>query len=63
MAPFRKGVTMVVIKRNTMNEKRKARLARRQAEEEKQGKAVVTWLFTALVALALLLAVIFLLMQ
>lgn len=40
-----------------MSQKNKIRKAKREAMQEKQGKMVVTWIFTALIVLALVFLV------
>lgn len=41
-----------------MSQNRKLRRARREAEQEKQGKKIVTWIFAALVIFAVIYLVV-----
>lgn len=46
-----------------MSQNRKLRRARREAEEEKQGKKVVTWIFATLVIFAVIYLVVLMINQ
>lgn len=46
-----------------MSQNRKLRRARREAEQEKQGKKIVTWIFAALVIFAVIYLVVLVVTQ
>lgn len=46
-----------------MSQNRKLRRARREAEQEKQGKSVVTWIFASLVVFAVIYLVVLMISQ
>lgn len=47
----------------TMSQKNKLRRAKREAQQEKQAKMVVTWIFAALVLFAVIFLVVFMMQQ
>lgn len=46
-----------------MSQNRKLRRARREAEQEKQGKTIVTWIFAALVIFAVIYLIVLMVTQ
>lgn len=53
----------LILKIITMSQNRKLRRAKREAEQEQQGKKVVTWIFAALVIFAVIYLVVLMIGQ
>lgn len=53
----------LILKIIAMSQNRKLRRARREAEQEKQGKTIVTWIFAALVIFAVIYLIVLMVTQ